>query len=240
MNDREAPLLEHVAELRQRLLRAAIALVLGAVIGSIFTRPAVELLVRPTESANIVVLSPIEGPVTYFRVSLFLGVIVALPYVTYQIYAFVRPGLYPHERRFMRLSIPLVLLLFLLGTAFGLFVLVPLSMPVLSGFFAGIVDPMYSLNEYLGFVTAILLWMGLLFQTPLVIYVLTSFGLVTPKGLKKARRYVIFGAGFLAAVITPTTDPVTMLLTMAPFVVLYEIGVLLARVATHRRRTDQN
>jgi sec-independent protein translocase protein TatC len=230
--------LEHITELRQRLLRAAIALVIGAFIGSIFTRPAVELLVRPTQTADIVVLSPTEGPITYFRVSLFLGVIFALPFITYQIYAFIRPGLYPRERRFMRLSIPLVLLLFLLGTAFGLFVLVPLSLPVLSGFFSGIVDPMYSLNEYLGFVTAILLWMGLLFQTPLVIYVLAVFGFVEPRGLKKVRKYVIFGAGFLAAVITPTTDPVTMLLAMAPFVVLYEVGILLAGLAARRRDKD--
>jgi sec-independent protein translocase protein TatC len=127
-------------------------------------------------------------------------------------------------------------MLFLLGATFTLTILVPFSIPVLMGFLQEVVTPTYSLEQYLSFVTTLLFWMGLLFQTPLVIYILARVGVVEPKVLKKARKLIIFAAALLAAVITPTTDPVTMLLVMGPFVVLYEVGILLASVALRQKR----
>jgi sec-independent protein translocase protein TatC len=105
------------------------------------------------------------------------------------------------------------------------------------GFLQEVVTPTYSLEQYLSFVTTLLFWMGLLFQTPLVIYILARVGIVEPKTLKKARKLIVFLAALLAAVITPTTDPVTMLLVMGPFVVLYEVGIVLAHVAMRQKRT---
>lgn len=236
MSEEKLTLLEHIQELRHRLFRAIIALIVGALFGALITNPAIRVLVRPLQQAEVIVLSPTEAPIIYFKVALFLGFRIALPYITYQIYAFVRPGLYPKEQKVFLLAVPSVFILFLLGATFTLTILIPFSIPVLMGFLRDVVTPTYSLEQYLSFVTTLLFWMGLLFQTPLVIYILARVGIVEPKTLKRVRKVVIFLAALLAAVITPTTDPVTMLLVMGPFVVLYEVGIVLARVAIRQKR----
>ncbi len=227
-------LLDHIAELRRRLFRAIIALLLGTGVGLALARPAIGLLIRPVEG-HVTVLSPTEAPAIYFKVAFVLGFGVALPYIAYQIYAFVRPGLYPQERRYVLLGIPVMVVLFGLGVLFAMIVLVPFSLPVLMSFLADEVTHIYSLQEYLSFVTTLLLWMGLLFQTPLVLYLLARLGVVEPKKLKRVRRVVIFLAFVVGAVITPTTDMLTMLLVTVPFIVLYEIGILLAGLGMRQK-----
>lgn len=236
MSEDKLTLLEHIQELRKRLFRAIIALIVGATIGSLITNPAIRILVSPLREADVIVLSPTEAPVIYFKMALFLGFVIALPYIAYQIYAFVRPGLYPKEKKIFLLAVPTVFILFMLGATFTLTILIPFSIPVLMGFLQEVVTPTYSLEQYLSFVTTLLFWMGLLFQTPLVIYILARVGIVEPKTLKQARKVIIFLAALVAAVITPTTDPVTMLLVMGPFVVLYEVGIVLAGVAMRQKR----
>ncbi len=233
-------LLEHLGELRWRLLRAAVAVLAGTIAGSFITTPVIKLLVQPLGEGQIVALSPTEAPLAYFRVALFLGVLLALPYVLYQLYAFVAPGLRSHERALLLVGFPAVLLLFTLGALFTMTVLVPISMPLLMAFLQDVVQPVYSLERYLAFVITLLLWMGLLFQTPLILYAATRVGLVTPAALRQARKMVIFLAALAAAIITPTTDPITMLLVTGPFVLLYEVGLLLARLAARQRRSSSS
>ncbi len=231
----EMSLLEHIGELRTRLIRAVAALIIGALIGLLFSNRVIEVLVWPLRESQLIVLSPTEASVIYFKVALFLGFLIALPYILHQIYGFLAPGLLPNEQRLLLLGIPAVIVLFALGTLFTLTVLVPFSMPVLMGFLQDVVQPTYSLDLYLSFVTTVLFWMGLLFQTPLIVYGLARAGIVAPEGLTKARRIVIFAAAVVAAIITPTTDPVTMLLVTGPFIVLYEVGIVLARLAVRQR-----
>jgi sec-independent protein translocase protein TatC len=114
---------------------------------------------------------------------------------------------------------------------FAATVLLPAALPFLQGFLFGIVEQRYSIERYISFVGNILLWAGLVFETPLVMYFLAKLGVVEPAGFAKARRIVIIGAAAGAAVITPTTDPINMLLVMVPFMLLYELGILLARLA---------
>jgi len=228
-------LLEHLGELRWRLLRAAVAVLAGTIAGSFITTPVIKMLVQPLGEGQIVTLSPTEAPLAYFRVALFLGVLLALPYVLYQLYAFVAPGLRSHERALLLVGFPAVLLLFTLGALFTMTVLVPISLPLLMAFLQDVVQPVYSLERYLAFVTTLILWMGLLFQTPLVLYAAARLGLVKPDALRRARKMVIFLAALAAAIITPTTDPITMLLVTGPFVALYEVGLLLARLAARQR-----
>ena len=240
MAEVQLTLLEHLGELRSRLLRVAVAVLVGAIAGSFITTPVIKVLVRPLGTGRIVALSPTEAPLAYFRVTLFLGLILALPYVLYQLYAFVAPGLHSHERSLLLVGFPAVLLLFTLGALFTMTVLVPISLPLLMAFLQDVVQPVYSLERYLAFVTTLLLWMGLLFQTPLVLYAAARLGLVTPDALRRARKMVIFLAALAAALITPTTDPITMLLVTAPFVALYEVGLLLARLAARQRSSSSN
>ncbi len=234
-DERAMGLFEHVRELRERLFRAIIATILAMIVASIFSDTIIAWIVRPLEGSSIIVLSPTEAPVIYFKVSLAIGFVIALPYILYQVYGFIKPGLYPNERKVVLVGIPAVFVFFLLGAVFTLQVLIPLSLPILMGFLGDVVQPTYSLESYLSFVTTLITWMGLLFQTPLVVFVIARIGFVTPKQLSRARRGVWFGAALFAAIVTPTHDPITMLLATGPFLMLYEVGIILARVAAKQR-----
>ena len=233
--EKEMTLLDHITELRKRLFRAVVAVILMTLLASLVVDYVVAWLVKPLGGALVVALSPTEAPMTYFKIALVLGVGASLPYLLYQIYSFIAPGLFVNERKTILFIIPAIMVFFILGALFTLQILVPLSMPVLMGFFGTVVTPQYSLEKYLSFVTMLLLWMGIIFQTPLVIYVIALLGIVTPKQLSQAWRLVVFAAAIFAAVVTPTTDMFTMLLVTGPFVVLYFFGILLARLAARQR-----
>lgn len=233
--EKEMTLLDHITEMRKRLFRAVIAVIVTTLIASLVVDYIVAWLVKPLGGAMVVALSPTEAPMTYFKIALTIGIGAALPYLLYQIYAFIAPGLFPNERRTILFIIPTVLVFFILGALFTLQILVPLSMPVLMGFFGSVVTPQYSLEKYLSFVSMLLLWMGIIFQTPLVIYVIALLGVVTPKQLSQGWRIVVLVAAVFAAVVTPTTDMFTMILVTGPFIVLYFFGILLARVAAKQR-----
>ncbi len=235
MTEAEMTLLDHIQELRQRLFRVVIAIIVTTIAASLVVDYIVAWLVKPLGGAIVVALSPTEAPMTYFKIALALGFGASLPYILYQIYAFIAPGLFAHERKTFLLGLPAVLIFFILGALFTLQILVPVSMPVLMGFFGTVITPTYSLEKYLGFVTTLVLWMGLLFQTPLVIYAIALFGVVTPQQLRKGWRVVVFVAAIFAAVVTPTTDPITMLLVTGPFIALYWFGILLAGLAAKQR-----
>jgi sec-independent protein translocase protein TatC len=222
-------ILEHLTELRDRLLKAVIALALGVVAGTFFAPRVLQLLVAPLGDQTPIAIAPTESVGVYFKVSIVIGFVIAMPVIVYQLFRFVAPGLEPHERRYVLLGAPIAAISFAAGVAFAALVLIPAAMPFLRGFLAGIVEQRYSINRYISFVSTILLWAGLVFETPLVMYFLAKLGVATPEGFGKARRVVVIGAAAGAAVITPTTDPVNMLLIMGPFLLLYELGILLAR-----------
>ena len=224
-------ILEHLTELRNRLLKATVALAVGVVLGTFFAPRVLKLLVAPLGELTPIAIAPTESVGVYFKVSIVVGLVVAMPVIVYQLFRFVAPGLEPHERRYMLIGAPAAAISFGAGVTFAALVLVPAAMPFLRGFLSGIVEQRYSINRYISFVSTILLWAGLVFETPLVMFFLAKLGVATPQGFGKARRVVIIGAAAGAAVITPTTDPVNMLLIMGPFLILYELGILLARLA---------
>lgn len=224
-------LLEHLDELRQRLLKVIIALLVGVVAGTFTAPPILRMLVAPLGDQVPLAISPTEAPAVFFKVAVVIGIVIAMPVIVYQAFQFVRPGLKPHERRYVLIGAPAASLSFAAGVAFAATVLLPAALPFLQGFLFGIVEQRYSIDRYISFVSNVLLWAGLVFETPLVMYFLAKLGVVTPRGFAQARRVVIIGAAAGAAVITPTTDPVNMLLVMVPFMLLYEFGILLARLA---------
>jgi len=225
------PLLEHLQELRQRLFKAVIALLIGVLLGTLVTLPVLKMLVAPLGDQVPLAISPTEAPAVFFKVAVVIGLMIAMPVIMYQIFQFARPGLESRERRYIIIGAPAASLSFAAGVAFAATVLLPAALPFLQGFLFGIVEQRYSIERYVSFVANILLWAGLVFETPLVMYFLAKLGVVTPQGFAKARRIVIIGAAAGAAIITPTTDPVNMLLVMVPFMLLYELGILLARLA---------
>jgi sec-independent protein translocase protein TatC len=237
--ERSMGLFEHIRELRQRLFRSVLAWVVGTVVAMNFVDTLVSWLVQPVRSAgagtvSVIVLSPTEAPVIYFQIAMIAGLAVALPFILYQLYGFMAPGLYPKERSILMIAIPAVLVLFVLGTVFALQFLIPLSLPVLMSFLGDVVQPTYTLENYLKFASTLVLSMGLLFQVPLAVYIIARLGIWTPKQFGEARRFVWFVSAIVAAILTPP-DPTTKLLAMGPFIVLYEVGILLARVAVVQR-----
>lgn len=230
-NQANMSLLEHLKELRQRLIKVVIALLIGVIAGTFVASPILDALVSPLGDQIPYANSP-TGPTTvFFKVAVLVGVVIAMPVIVYQTFQFVRPGLEPNERRYVIVGAPIASLSFALGVAFAAWVLLPAAIPFLQGFLKDIVEQRYTIEEYISFVGNVMLWAGLVFETPLVMYFLAKLGVVTPQGFAKARRVVIIGAAAGAAIITPTTDPINMLLVMVPFMVLYELGILLARLA---------
>ncbi len=227
-------LFEHLDELRVRLLKAALALIIGTFIGVALAAPLLEYLQQPyceivgnLDECRLNTLGPTEGVVIYFRVSLLIGGIIAIPVMTYQILMFIIPGLTRRERRFILLSIPAVTLLFLVGTAFAWFVLMRPALGFLEGFQPTIFKPEWTADLYTSFITALIFWMGVAFQTPLVFFVLALLGLVSARPLVRHWRVAVVASAFAAALITPTIDPVNMFLVMGPLLVLYVISIAL-------------
>lgn len=244
MSDKDIPLFDHIQELRGRLFRAVMVWLGVTLLATLFVEnyllPWLLRPLRDIEGVSLVLLSPTEGMVTYFRLALVAGFGVALPYILYEVYGFIAPALFEAERAIFLRGIPAALVLFVAGAIFTVEVLLPPGMIVLSSIFAQKVASQYSLDYYLSFFSTLVLWMGVIFQTPLVMYVIARLGGVTPQTFSKGRRIVWFLAAVAAAVITPTLDPFMMLLVTAPFILLYEIGLLLARLAARQRarRTD--
>lgn len=222
-------LFDHFNELRARLVKSALGVVVGTIIGMIVAPQVIAYLQQPYGRA-FTVLGPTGSVVAYFRVALMIGAILAVPLVTYQGLMFVIPGLKARERRLIFRAIPATTLLFLIGAAFAWFVLTPPALGFLAGFQPTLFEPEWTADLYLGFVTALIFWMGVAFETPLVFFILALLGIVTPQALIQNWRIAIVVAAVAAALITPTVDPVNMALVMGPLLVLYVLSIFLVAV----------
>ncbi|MGQ9584653.1 MAG: twin-arginine translocase subunit TatC [Anaerolineae bacterium] len=230
-------IIEHLEELRSRLIKAGIALILGTVVSLAFTRHVLEILIRPMGGKTPIALRPTESILIYFKIALVTGLIIAMPVILYQTVAFVVPGLTRKERRYLYLLLPAGTILYATGVAFAGTVMLPFAVRYLQGFLADLIAPSYSIDYYISFVTTMLFWSGVVFETPLVIAFLARLGVVSPKFLSRNRKYAILIIAVLAAAITPTPDPFNMSIVMIPLLVLYEVGVLLARFTYRPRST---
>lgn len=224
-------LLEHLAELRQRVVYAAIAILVASAVAFAFAEPIIRFLLRPVGEIKLQVLSPTEGFATFMRVALFTGIALAMPVILYQAYRYIDPALLPHERRFvLRMGFP-VIALFVIGIAFCYFILLPPALGFLTNFGSGVFDYDLRAAEYLSFVTTFLLAMGLVFEMPAIIFALVRVRVLKREWLARQRRFVFLFAFVVAALITPTPDPFNQTLVGVPLYLLFELGLFLARFA---------
>ncbi len=230
-------LLEHLEELRNRLFKAAVMVVIGSGIGAIFAGNVFQYLLQPY-GKQVQVLDPTGTVTNYFRVALMIGGIIAIPVVTYQLMMFVLPGLTRRERRIVLTALPAITLLFLMGVFFTWFLLIPPALNFLANFQSQIFFVEWTADGYLGFVTSLLFWMGVAFETPLVFFVISLLGFVKAQALIKNWRVAVVGAAVAAAMITPTVDPVNMFLVMAPLLILYLLSILLVSIGSRMSKTD--
>jgi sec-independent protein translocase protein TatC len=228
---------DHLDELRQRFIRAAVAIGIGMVISLFFTNNVIEYM-KLSYGKPLLVLNPTDSVTVFLKVALTLGAILAMPIITYQVFMFVMPALTRKERRWVFMALPGTTILFLGGIAFTWFFLVPTYIRFLGSFNSDIFETGWTADAYISFVTAVLFWHGVAFEAPVVFYVLARMGLVNAIGMIKFWRQAIVGTAVAAAVITPTVDPVTMLSIMGVLLGLYVASIGLVFVATriNRRR----
>jgi sec-independent protein translocase protein TatC len=260
--DKELSLIQHLGELRDRLIVTAIALLATTVLSFVFATDIIRILLVPVDCqwltivtrsvlppnvsfslglvcdqtpTKLLALSPTENFVTYFRVSLFSGIALAMPVILYEIYAYIDPALYPNERRFVRLLGLPILLLFVFGMAFCYFILLPNAIKFLINFGSEVIQNQLRASEYLSFVTTFILGLGIVFEVPVIIYALVRVHVVSRAWLTKQRRYVFLLVFVLGALITPTPDPFNQTLVAIPMYLLWELGLFLARFAGEPR-----
>jgi sec-independent protein translocase protein TatC len=220
----------HLEELRKRLLYSLIALVVGMIVAVIFSDFLLALISLPIGGfENLLSIQVTENLSVYFRITMLGGFILALPFILLQLIFFVSPGLKKTERLWLFRAIPLATLLFCGGVLFAYFVMLPTAIPFLVEFPGPEVLPKW--RDYVSFVTNLLFWIGISFETPLIMFVLAKLGIISAKGLLKQWRYAVIFIAVIAAVATPTPDPVNMALLMAPLLLLYLLGILLASFA---------
>jgi sec-independent protein translocase protein TatC len=213
-----------------------VALFVCTIIGFAVAQPLLAYLMQPYVDSvpdgakALQTLRPTEGIETFFKVSLLFGAVLAMPIILYQIWLFIAPALTPSEKKYVYIFIPGSLTLFLLGIFFSWFILVPAAINFLANFMQEVFRTEWTSQDYISFVVRMVFWIGVSFQMPIIVYVLARVGMVTAQALREQWRYAVVIIAVLAAIITPSIDPVTMLLTMAPLVVLYGFSILLARV----------
>jgi sec-independent protein translocase protein TatC len=236
-NDLRMSLWEHLADLRNRLLRAMLAVIAGTVVGAVFAGQMLDYMRGPycraadiQDACQLVVLGPTGSIVAYFRVALMIGGVLAVPLVSYQIMMFILPGLTRKEKRVVLMSLPAISILFVIGASFAWFVLMPPALGFLEGFQPTLFKPEWTAPLYINFVTSLIFWMGVAFETPLVFFVLALLGMVSAGSLIHNWRVAIVGAAVAAAMITPTVDPVNMALVMAPLLTLYILSIFLVMI----------
>jgi len=221
---------EHLEELRSRLIIATAALLVMTVISFAFTGRLLEILLVPSGGMKPVFLKPTEMFVTYFKVALIGGAALSMPVIVYQLIRFVVPGLRPNEKKYLFFVLPGATLLFILGIVFGYLVLLPFALRYLLTFGGDIASAFISIGEYVSFVVTLLLWMGVAFELPMIIVFLAKLRIVNHKQLRGYWKYALIGSFLIAAIITPTPDPFNQTLVAVPLYLLYEVGVLFARL----------
>ncbi len=245
MAEQAITLREHLDELRKRLMISVLAVVLAAIVAFVFRNQVLNFLMEPAQGfGNSVSGKPVFTEVTemlgvVMKTSIMAGVVFALPVVLYQLVMFVTPGLNRREKTYLYLFLPGTFIAFACGVLFGYYVLFPPAMRFLFTFGSEVAVPMIRIGSYMNVVTSLLFWMGLIFELPLVLFFLARLGVVTSKRLFHYWRYSVVVAFLLGAAITPTGDPINQSLVAGSIVLLYGVGILLAKVGERLRRRPE-
>jgi sec-independent protein translocase protein TatC len=233
-SDKKLTLLGHLAELRSRLIKCVIALIITTIISFIFASQIFHILILPAQGIKLIYIEMTEMLGTYMKVALVGGIILATPYLAYHFLTFVSPALTRKEKRYVYLIIPWITLMFLGGVAFGYFVLLPPAMKFLITFGSDIATPEIKIGNYISLVARLLLAIGLVFELPVVTTFLSRLGVITPKWLAGKRKVWFVLAFIIGAIITPTFDPINQSLVAVPLIVLYEMSIWLAKLVQPR------
>lgn len=237
---------DHLEELRYRVILAVIGLAVALVASLFFGKTIISFLEKPYflamgNQARMQVLGPAEGFISYMNISLVTGVIIASPWIFYQLWMFVAAGLYPHEKRYVYLAVPFSAALFITGALFFIFVIAPITLKMLVLFNKQVldVDSNFTFQKYISLITVMMLVFGLTFQTPVVVFFLNKIGILSLDALYKSRRFVIIGVIVVAAAATPGSDMFSLFALAIPMYLLFELGILLCYFSNRKQNIIQ-
>lgn len=231
--EKRLTLIEHLEELRQRLMISLAAVAVFAIFCYRHAKGILDALSKPVE--KLVFIAPMELFLVYLKIAIIGGVILSSPIIFYEVWRFISTGLLPKERKYVLLFFPFSLLLFFLGGGFAYFVVIPYGIKFLLSFTTEKVVPMISVGRYISFVGILVFATGLVFELPVVVLFLTKLGMVTPRMLRRNWKYVVVLIFIIAAVVTPTPDVFTQCLLAVPMLILYEISIWLSHLVWKKR-----
>lgn len=235
-------LVDHLAELRDRLVKSAWAIAICTGVSLAYSEQVFDVVRHPIAAhipgGGLVFTNPMDKFMAHMKLSMVMGVIFACPIWIYQLWKFVAPGLYSHEKKYSILFIGSGIVLFLTGVSFAYFLVLPTAFHFLFNFGGSVDKPLITISEYLSFFATMILVFGASFELPLVLVILGAIGFISAKLLREKRRYAIVVLAVLSAVITPP-DVLSMLMLLVPLMTLYEISILLVALIEKRKGAPQ-
>jgi len=235
----EMTFLEHLEELRWRVVYSLIGLVLGTIVAWIFIEPLVEyILLTPARVAEIKLqnLRPFGQLFLYFQVAIIAGLVLSIPNLFFQIWKFISPALKSNEKKYVTAIVVFSTFCFLAGIVFAYFIMLPVALNFAASFGSTEIENNFAINEYMSIIISVMLAAGVVFELPMLSFFLSKIGIITPAFMRKYRRHAIIIILIIAAVLTPTVDPVGQLLLAIPLVFLYEISIFVAKIS--RKKID--
>jgi len=236
-SDVEMSFLDHIEELRWRIIYALIGIVLFTIVAWIFIDPLVEfVLLKPARDANASLqnLRPFGQLFLYVQVAIIVGIVASLPNIFYQLWKFIAPALKKRERKYILWIVFFSTFCFLTGIAFAYFVMLPLAMKFAAQFGSEAIKNEFSIEEYMSIIISVMLAAGVVFELPMISFFLSKLGILTPKFMRKYRRHAIVIILVLAAFLTPGADPVSQVILAVPLVLLYEISIFISKLSSKK------
>jgi sec-independent protein translocase protein TatC len=244
MNEEKMSFIDHLGELRRRLLWSLLAVGILFIPAYYFSNELFEFLMKPIienlpEGSSLIFTRPAEGFTTYLKVSFFAALFLAVPFMLYQAWRFIAPALYKEEKQIVIPFIFFGSLFFGLGAAFCYYIASPPAFNfLLNEYSSEYVKAFPTIREALSFFMALIFGFGLVFEFPLIIFILARIGIVTSKLLREKRKYAVVVSAMIAAILTPTTDAISMMLMFVPIIIFYELGILVAWLFGKKRKED--
>jgi len=232
--DVEMSFLDHIEELRWRIIYSLIGIVIFTIIAWVFINPLVEIvLLKPARDAQASLqnLRPFGQLFLYFQVAIIIGIVASIPNIFYQLWKFIAPALKKSERKYILRIVFFSTFCFLAGIAFAYFVMLPMAMKFAAQFGTEEIKNEFAIDEYMSIIISIMLSAGVVFELPMVSFFLSKLGILSPKYMRKYRKHAIVIIMILAAILTPGTDPVSQVILAVPLVLLYEISIFISKIS---------
>lgn len=234
-DDLRLTLIEHLSELRKRLIISFISLIVCSLASYNYINKIIEFVVKPAKGLEFIYLSPPELFIAYIKISLVLGLVLSSPVILFQIWRFIKPGLKEKERKYVIFSMFMGIIFLLMGVSFAYYAIIPMTIQFFVKMSVDGIAPLFSFANYIDFVSSLLLSFGLVFELPLIVILLTQLGLASPAVFKKYRKIVIAVTFIVAAILTPP-DVVSQTMMAIPMLFLYEFSIIVSTVIYGRKQ----